>query len=247
MSSRSALEIDPSNIALRRELAYLLLEMGKREAAETQFRNIIASRTKTDVLSTAQLGFLLLNRNQVAAAMPLLERALAIRLMMSWSIASAKLCACRKLCANGPKHRGTQTSYEAKTLAERSLEAGYLKDAVKYLRIAHENDPVDFNVMLKLGWAYNMLKDDEQAIEWFRLARRSSDPKIRAGCRPRLSQSSVRPCARSYQRVDVPFLLVAMEGRLHLRAGQDRIQAQLASCSAVPVDAVFRRYTRHHS
>ena len=33
------------------------------------------------------------------------------------------------------------------------MKAGYLKDALKYLTIAHENDPVDFSVMLKLGWA----------------------------------------------------------------------------------------------
>ena len=38
----NALQIDPSNISLRRELAYLLLEMGNREAAEDQFRNIDA-------------------------------------------------------------------------------------------------------------------------------------------------------------------------------------------------------------
>ena len=43
-----------------------------------------------------------------------------------------------------PETPRSQTSNEAKTLAEKSLEAGYLKDAVKYLRIAHENDPVDF-------------------------------------------------------------------------------------------------------
>ena len=146
-----------------------------------------------------------------------------------------------------PETPRSQTSYEAKMLADRSLEAGYLKDAVKYFRIAHENDPVDFDVMLKLGWAYNMLKDDEQAIEWFRLARRSSDPKDCSGCRPRLSQSSHRPCSRSHQRLDVPFLLLAMERRLHLCAGEDGIQAQLASRSSVSVDTLFRRYTRYHS
>ena len=40
-----------------------------------------------------------------------------------------------------PETPRSQTSNEAKTLADSSLEAGYLKDAVKYLRIAHENDP----------------------------------------------------------------------------------------------------------
>ena len=67
---------------------------------------------------------------------------------------------------------------EAKELALKSLEKGYLKDALRYLTIAHENDPVDFEVMLKLGWANNMLKDDRDAIKWFNLARQSPDVKI---------------------------------------------------------------------
>ena len=42
-------------------------------------------------------------------------------------------------------------------MAERSITAGYMKDALKYLKIAHESDPLDFAVMLQLGAAYNML------------------------------------------------------------------------------------------
>lgn len=69
-------------------------------------------------------------------------------------------------------------SEDAKTLGERSFAKGYLNDALRYLQVAHENDPVDFDVMLKLGWTYNMLKDDVAAIRWFDLARRSPDPEI---------------------------------------------------------------------
>ena len=58
------------------------------------------------------------------------------------------------------------------------MDAGYLKDAEKYLRVAHDNDPVDFNVMLKLGWTYNLLKNDAQALDWFRLARLSDDADL---------------------------------------------------------------------
>ncbi len=36
----------------------------------------------------------------------------------------------------------------------------------------------DDEVMLKLGWAFNMLKDDETAWHWFDLARHSPDPAI---------------------------------------------------------------------
>jgi hypothetical protein len=67
---------------------------------------------------------------------------------------------------------------EAKELAQRSLEKGYLRDALKYLAIAHETDPLDFEVMLKLGWAHNITRQDQVAVRWFDLARRSPDPKV---------------------------------------------------------------------
>jgi Tfp pilus assembly protein PilF len=63
----------------------------------------------------------------------------------------------------------------AKALGEKSLEKGYLGDALKYLQAAYESDPQDYTVMLKLGWAYNMLKDDREALHWFALARNSPD------------------------------------------------------------------------
>jgi hypothetical protein len=79
------------------------------------------------------------------------------------------------------RRRGTtaqRTSEEAKSMAEKSLNAGYLKDALKYLTIAHENDPVDFAVMLKLGSLYNIMHQDQQAIKWFKLASKSPDPAV---------------------------------------------------------------------
>jgi hypothetical protein len=63
-------------------------------------------------------------------------------------------------------------------MAAKSMQAGYMKDALKYLTIAHENDPVDFGVMLKLGWVYNILKDDREAVKWFNLASKSPDAGI---------------------------------------------------------------------
>ena len=30
--------------------------------------------------------------------------------------------------------------------------------------------------MLKLGWLYNILKDDREAVKWFNLASKSPDP-----------------------------------------------------------------------
>jgi tetratricopeptide (TPR) repeat protein len=65
-----------------------------------------------------------------------------------------------------------------KVMAERSLEKGYLPDAVRYLRSAYESDPADVETALKLGWTYNALKDDREAVKWFDLARQSPDQKI---------------------------------------------------------------------
>jgi Tfp pilus assembly protein PilF len=157
---QKALDLDPSNSELRRELAYLELETGNRGEAEKQFQTVIA-KAPNDVLSAAQLGFLRLAAGDSAGAMPLLQKAMA---------------------EGDPQLAGRVRSAlhltpasDAKQLAARSMEKGYMKDALKYLHAAHEDDPVDFDVMLKLGWAYNILKNDEEAVRWFKLARRSPD------------------------------------------------------------------------
>jgi hypothetical protein len=60
------------------------------------------------------------------------------------------------------------------------MHSGYMKDALKYLQIAHEADPGDFGLMLDLAWTFNILHDDRQAVRWFDLARRSPDPQVAA-------------------------------------------------------------------
>jgi tetratricopeptide (TPR) repeat protein len=72
----------------------------------------------------------------------------------------------------------TPTASNAKELGIRSLDKAYLGDALKYLHIAHENAPEDYEVMLKLGWAYNIVKDDQEALRWFDQARQSPDPAV---------------------------------------------------------------------
>src|SRR5262249_45284069 len=72
--------------------------------------------------------------------------------------------------------KAPQQIVTAKFMGIKSLEKGYWGDALKYLHIAHEDDPKDSEVILKLGWAYNAVNDDRTAEHWFDLARRSSDP-----------------------------------------------------------------------
>jgi Flp pilus assembly protein TadD len=170
-----ALELDPNNFELRREFSYLLLEMGKKEDAERHFL-ILNQLAPNDLLSAAQLGFLRLNRQDYSGAQPLLDQVLkgsdeelADRVRVALKLPQTL----RKRATSEQ-----QTSLEAKALAEKSMQAGYLKDALKYLTIAHENDPVDFSVMLKLGWVYNILHDDREAVKWFNLASKSPDSAI---------------------------------------------------------------------
>ena len=176
---RRALDLDPANVEIHRELAYLLLRMNKKEEAEHEFR-IITEKTPEDLLSAAQLGFLYLARNDRAGAMPLLERVLkgkdlelANRVRAALQLPQAPTGQPRSAIVD------PQTAaIEAKLMAQRSLKAGYMKDALKYLKIAQENDPLDFSVMLQLGYAYNTLKDDGEAIRWFSLARQSPESQI---------------------------------------------------------------------
>jgi Tfp pilus assembly protein PilF len=78
---------------------------------------------------------------------------------------------------NGPNERSPR---EIKELADKSYSAGYLRDALEFYSTAHEQNPLDFGVILQLGWTYNVLGQDEQALSWFNLARKSPDPKIAA-------------------------------------------------------------------
>ncbi len=170
-----ALQIDPNNFELRREFAYLLLAMGRQDDAERQFETLHQA-DPSDLLTSAQLGFLILNRKDRAGAQPLLDQVLNgdDRELADRARVALQLPQTLRNRFGSPQ----QTSLEAKSLGERSMRAGYMKDALKYLTIAHENDPVDFTVMLKLGWVYNILHDDPDSMKWFKLASQSPDSSI---------------------------------------------------------------------
>ena len=74
--------------------------------------------------------------------------------------------------------QAAESALDPRILGERSYQAGFLKDAQRYFLQAHEDNPVDASIELKLGWTYNMLHDDEDALYWFNLARRSMDSSI---------------------------------------------------------------------
>ncbi|MGB7758731.1 MAG: hypothetical protein WBL61_02825, partial [Bryobacteraceae bacterium] len=128
-----------------------------------------------DLLAATQLGFLLYARGEQIAAEPLFERVLAGKDEDLANRVRAVLRIPQVLKARGD---APPASIDAKVMAERSIKAGYMKDALKYLQVAHEDDPGDFEAMLKLGWTYNILHEDMTAARWFELARHSPDPKV---------------------------------------------------------------------
>jgi Tfp pilus assembly protein PilF len=176
-----ALQLDPQNLELRREYAYLLLAIDQKDEAEHQFQ-ALHEVAPNDLLTSAQLGFLRLNGQDFVGAKPLLDQVLKGGDEELADRVRAALKLPKTLNRREPSTNQTsqtqQSSEEAKALAEKSMKAGYMKDALKYLTIAHENDPADFSTMLKLGWAYNILHDDRDAIKWFREASKSSDSSI---------------------------------------------------------------------
>ena len=176
---RAAIALDPPNIELRRELAYLLLEMGERQQAESEFSQI-AKDAPQDMLSLVQLAFLMMKRGEIAAARPLLDKVLANggvdEELLDRVRSALQMPKALRRREEEPKQK--DAAVEARELAEKSYQAGYLKDALKYLTIVHESDPLDYPVMLKLGHASNMLKLDREAMDWFKMARYSPDPSV---------------------------------------------------------------------
>jgi len=143
---RKALELDPTNAALHRELAYLLLAMSEkdqasRDEAEQEFK-LIVDASPSDSVAVAQLDLMHNPAKQ-----------------------------------DSPEEKPADDS-NPRLLGERSYAAGFLKDAKRYLLEAHEQDPADTSIALKLGWTNNMLHDDAAAIQWFDIARQSTDPAI---------------------------------------------------------------------
>ena len=124
---RQALGLDPNNVELRRELAYLLLRMQRQGEAEAEFR-VLVKNAPDDLLSATQLGFLLYARGDRAAAMPLFERVLAGK---DDDLANRVRAVLRMPQVLRARPDPQPASIDAKIMAERSIKAGYMKDALK--------------------------------------------------------------------------------------------------------------------
>ena len=175
---RSALELDPKNGALHRELAYLLLSMSEKQPdlrgeAEKEFQNVVAS-TPGDYLAMAQLGLLYTADGRNEDAAPLFKSVLA----HADSATANRVRMTLHMPLVLEDRTGSEGGLDPRILAERSYNAGFLKDALRYYTLAREADPLDATIALKLGWTNNLLHDDQTALHWFDIARKSQDHTI---------------------------------------------------------------------
>jgi Tfp pilus assembly protein PilF len=195
---RRALDVDPHNIELHREVAYLLLRMSDRneakpEEAENEFKTIVDSEPG-DLLSAAQLGFLYLGRKDLAKATPVLKRVLeGDDDELANRVRAALHLPLQLKRTDSPE----EAAAEARIMADKSLQAGYLKDALKFLKLAYDADPVDFSLILKMASVYNMLHDDATAIRWFKLARQSEDDAV--SDKAETSIAALRPAVEQFR------------------------------------------------
>lgn len=176
-----ALELDPAHGGLRRDLAFLWLAVKRPDRAISELE-ILVRQDSNDLLAAAQLGLLYLERQQPELAEPLLER-----------VARGPNAELARRARQALGKRQT-SAMPHKLLGQKSLEQSYLQDALREFRIAYEIDPEDQEVALKLGVINNILKDDREAVEWFRRAMASADPKVAADARR--SYQSLAPSLR---------------------------------------------------
>lgn len=135
---QEALAVDPDNLDLRREYAFLLLAMGKSGEARQEFETQL-KKHPDDRISAEQL---------------------------------------RLLSGATPRHMGSGpapalSGVSAKEMGLKSYHRGYMNDALRYLQSAWEEQPGDPEVALQLGRTLNMLKRDDEALQWFDRARHS--------------------------------------------------------------------------
>lgn len=188
---RRALDLDPANSGLRRDLAFLWLAVAQKDEAVREFEAVV-QQDPADMLAATQLSLLYLERKQPGRALPLLERVAA---GPDADLARRARQALGKQSSS--RRGGRETARPHKELGDKSLAASYLKDALREFQIAHEIDPDDWEVAYKLGVVHNILKDDREALRWFSLAMRSPDPAIAAAARQ--AYENLAPHFRRFQ------------------------------------------------
>jgi tetratricopeptide (TPR) repeat protein len=162
----AALRINPDHVELRRELAYLYLEVELRQNAIAQFETILRIQSN-DYQSAAQLAFIYQESGDVERAAGLLEQA---EQSDDPEVAERARLQLRRYRED--------RSRSLREMGDKSLQQSYLLDAQKQFADAYSANPEDHAAALKLGVVHNLMKQDREAIEWFRIASESEDPQI---------------------------------------------------------------------
>jgi hypothetical protein len=124
------------------------------------------------LLAAAQLADFYLVRNNPAEAVRLLERAVQSSDAEVAERAGERLRQIRE-----------QQARPHRELGEKSLNQSYLQDAQRELVRAYEINPEDFSIALKLGVVHNLMRQDREAVRWFRIASQSANPEVAAQAR----------------------------------------------------------------
>ncbi len=157
-----------------------LEQMGTRYPYPYEFVNAIRIDPENMTLRR-ELGYLYLAMDDKSKAIQQFEEVLKIN--PKDRVAHEQLDALSDLKRRPEEDAPVTTSAEpapvdAAVMGKKSFALGYYRDAIKYLRQAHEENPADADIMLELGWAYNMAKDDTEAILYFKYARQADDANI---------------------------------------------------------------------
>lgn len=187
-----ALEQEPSQTEVRRELGYLYLTMKQPENAARHFEVIVAAEPK-DYQSLAQLGFICADLGRRQDAIRLLER---VRREGPADLAQKAGAALRQLGAPpadtliGPVGEPQDEVQRHKQLGYASIQKNYLQAAAREFEEVYKLNPKDYQAIMQLGYLYNVMKRDDIAVRWFKLARSSPDPKMAAEARRAVSNLS---------------------------------------------------------
>ena len=196
---RRALALDPANIELRRELAYLLLRMERESRGRDGIPDPQERPRRSARRHSARLPAPGSRRTAPPSPSSTAFWPAATRISPT---ASAPCCTCPRSCAPAPAPR--PASIDAWVMAERSIKAGYMKDAVKYLEAAHEDGSAPTSTSSSNSAGPTTSCTRTEAFRWFDLARKSPDP--RSPPKPARPGRSCAPArALSHLRLGVPL------------------------------------------
>jgi Tfp pilus assembly protein PilF len=176
-----ALQLEPDQHEVRRELGYLYITIHQPAAAARHFERIVQAEPK-DYQSVVQLGFLyadLLDRR--SDALPLLESVVRTGPLDQALKAAVAL---QRLGYTGPPGDDPPAKiFRHKLLGFVSISKSYLPAAAREFEAVHELDPHDYQAIMQLGYLYSTMKRNDVAKKWFRLGRSSPDQKVAAESR----------------------------------------------------------------